>query len=99
MNTSPWRDGSTANGGAGAWRVQAACRNLDTNLFFPSGDTGEALDQADQARAVCAQCPVQVDCVEFALATNQHDGIFGGLTAEERRSLRRRRARERRQAS
>jgi WhiB family redox-sensing transcriptional regulator len=38
---------------------------------------------------VCAECPVQADCLQFALATNQDSGIWGGTTEEDRRKLRR----------
>jgi WhiB family transcriptional regulator, redox-sensing transcriptional regulator len=69
-----------------SWRQHAACRDLDTNVFFPLSD-----DEAAPAKAVCATCPVREDCLEFALATRQSDGVWGGLTESERRRLRRRR--------
>ncbi len=72
------------------WRERAACRDLDTELFFPLGLTGHALDQVEDAKAVCAGCPVSTDCLGWALRTNQQDGVWGGLSAEERRALRRR---------
>ena len=78
------------------WRRLAACRDEDTDLFFPNGETGEALEQAEMAKAICATCPVRVECLEFALTTNQPYGIFGGLTEAERKSLQRRRNRQRR---
>ena len=78
------------------WRPEAACRNVDTALFFPNGATGEALVQAQVAKAVCAGCAVRLECLEFAVATNQPYGIFGGLTEAERKSLQRRRTRQRR---
>ncbi len=81
-----------------AWRRLAACRDEDTDLFFPNGETGDALEQAELAKAICAGCPVRLECLEFALTTNQPYGIFGGLTEAERKSLRRRRVRERREA-
>ena len=81
------------------WRQSALCREQDPELFFPIGTTGIALEQIDAARRVCHECPVASECLEFALATNQQAGIFGGLSEDERRSLRRRRARERRKAS
>ena len=81
------------------WRDAAACLALDTNLFFPVGETGDAADQAVAAKAVCRGCPVRDECLAFAMATNQQAGIFGGLDEDERRSLRRRLARERRRAS
>ena len=70
------------------WRSEALCRDTDPELFFPIGTTGGALLQIEQAQAVCRQCPVQADCLEFALATNQEAGIWGGTTEEERRKLR-----------
>ncbi|MDQ1519322.1 MAG: WhiB family transcriptional regulator, redox-sensing transcriptional regulator, partial [Actinomycetota bacterium] len=70
------------------WRDRAACRDTNAELFFPIGTTGLAIDQIDAARAVCAQCPVQRECLEFALATNQEAGVWGGTTEDERRKLR-----------
>lgn len=70
------------------WREQAACRASDTALFFPESD-----DDAGPAIAICATCPVREACLEFALSTNQTDGIWGGATATERRRIRRRRRR------
>ena len=71
------------------WRTEALCRDTDPELFFPIGTTGAALVQIEQARAVCRQCPVQADCLDFALTTNQDSGIWGGTSEEERRVLRR----------
>ena len=75
----------------GEWRDQAACANFDTNLFFPEPDASDALAQISQAKAVCAACPVRDNCLEFAIRTRQLDGVWGGCTPEERRSIRRRR--------
>ena len=56
--------------------------------------------QVAEAKQVCAGCPVKTACLEFAIATNQPYGIWGGANASERRSIRRRRqAQRRRQAS
>jgi len=68
------------------WRDSAACRGLDVDIFFPASD-----DDAGPAKAVCATCPVREQCLEWALASRQEDGIWGGLTDTERRRLRRRR--------
>ena len=70
------------------WRDRAACRDTTPELFFPIGTTGGALDQIDAAKRVCGQCPVTHECLEFALGTNQESGVWGGLTEEERRRLR-----------
>ncbi len=74
------------------WRDRALCRETDPELFFPVGTTGTALNQIAQAKQVCGQCAVRIECLEFALATNQDSGIWGGLSEEERRAIRRSRA-------
>jgi len=71
------------------WRSKAACRHVDPNLFFPNGNTGAALSQIEAAKAFCRSCPVQQDCLEFALESNQEDGVWGGKDETERRRLRR----------
>jgi WhiB family redox-sensing transcriptional regulator len=73
-----------------SWREQALCRDTDPDLFFPVGTTGHALVQIERAKAVCNECPAKVDCLEFALTTNQDSGIWGGTSEEERRAIRRR---------
>ena len=71
------------------WRNHAACRDTSPDLFFPVGTTGPAIEQIEAAKAVCRVCPVQAACLEFALATNQESGVWGGTAEEERRKLRR----------
>lgn len=71
------------------WRKQAACRQADAALFFPTGTTGAAVDQIEAAKAVCRTCPVQEPCLQFAFVTKQEDGIWGGTDEDERRRLRR----------
>ncbi len=75
-----------------AWRDQALCRDTDPELFFPVGTTGTALVQIDRARQVCGECPVRIECLDFALDTNQDSGVWGGLSEEERRVIRRQRS-------
>ncbi|WP_433893388.1 WhiB family transcriptional regulator [Streptomyces sp. CA-111067] len=75
------------------WRDRAACLDVDPELFFPVGNGGSALMQAQRAKAVCAGCPVIESCREWAMRTGQDAGVWGGLSEEERRSLKRRRAR------
>lgn len=81
------------------WRTRAACSTEDPELFFPIGTTGPAIDQVEAAKRVCSGCSVREDCLEFALASNQEAGIWGGLTEDERRTLKRARQRRRRLAS
>lgn len=72
------------------WRVSAACRDTDPELFFPVGTTGPAVDQIASAKEVCIGCLSRGDCLDFAIATNQDSGVWGGTSEEERRSIRRR---------
>lgn len=68
------------------WRQRARCRDEDPELFFPVGTTGPAVDaQVASARAVCRACPVRRDCLAWALAAGEPAGVWGGLTADERR--------------
>jgi WhiB family redox-sensing transcriptional regulator len=74
----------------------AICKGTDPDLFFPVGTTGQALLQIARAKEVCSECPVQVDCLDYAIETNQDSGIWGGLDEEQRRAIRRRQAATRR---
>jgi WhiB family transcriptional regulator, redox-sensing transcriptional regulator len=73
-----------------AWMEDAACREpgVDPELFFPVSESGAAVRQVAAARAVCARCPVQRQCREWALHAGEPAGIWGGTTPEERRLLR-----------
>jgi WhiB family redox-sensing transcriptional regulator len=81
------------------WRDHSACRDTDPDLFFPVGTTGPAIEQIENAKAVCHQCEVQRACLEYALVTNQDSGIWGGTSEEERRVLRRQYVARQRKAS
>lgn len=65
------------------WRSRAACRDTDPGLFFP--DLGES---AAEAKAVCAACPVASECLAYAVSVPERHGVFGGLSAKERRGMR-----------
>lgn len=71
------------------WRQEAACRDADPEVFFPNGTTGPALAQITAAQSICATCPVTADCLDWAVETGQDNGIWGGLTEDERRDVRR----------
>lgn len=72
-----------------SWRAEASCRDTSPELFFPIGTTGQAIDQIDAAKYVCMGCPARVECLEFALSTNQDSGVWGATSEEDRRFLRR----------
>lgn len=80
------------------WRHRAICRDEDPELFFPVGNTGPALRQIEDAKSVCRRCPVTEQCLSWALTTGQDSGVWGGLSEDERRALKRRQARAARSA-
>jgi WhiB family redox-sensing transcriptional regulator len=67
------------------WRLRARCRGVDPIVFHPA----EA-DPGDEAKVICALCPVKDACLDHALAAREKDGVWGGMTAIERRRLIRR---------
>lgn len=71
------------------WRTRAACRDLDTDLFFPPGDGKTSQEQIEKAKEICGKCAVRAACLEFAVTTRQDAGVWGGQTEEERRRTRR----------
>jgi WhiB family transcriptional regulator, redox-sensing transcriptional regulator len=75
--------------GEGDWRLDAACADVDPELFFP--ETGQ-VPQAAAAKQVCAGCTVRGPCLQAALhgpqARDDHTGIFAGTTARDRVALR-----------
>ena len=81
------------------WRDRAICRDTDPDLFFPVGTTGPAIEQIENAKAVCRSCDAQTLCLEYAIATNQDSGIWGGTSEEERRQLRKQHAARQRQTA
>lgn len=78
------------------WRNRAACLHEDPELFFPIGNTGLALLQIEEAKAVCRGCEVVETCLQLAIESGKDAGVFGGLSDDERRALKRRTARARR---
>lgn len=69
------------------WRLRGACRGLDPEIFYSaSEDVG-----VDRAKEVCGSCVVRQQCLEYALANRESEGIWGGATEKERRRILRQR--------
>ena len=68
-----------------SWRNQAACRGMDTNVFFPE-EGGPSSGQ--EAKAVCAICPVADECLLSAVVNGERLGVWGGKGERQRRSIR-----------
>jgi WhiB family redox-sensing transcriptional regulator len=79
----------------GPWHSDAVCRRDEAGLFFaPSKEpTAARLAREEAAKRVCARCPVMVACREHALLQPEPYGVWGGLTAAERRVVLARRRR------
>jgi WhiB family redox-sensing transcriptional regulator len=71
------------------WRGEAACRSLDTDLFYhPEGERGAAKANRDSAaKEVCSKCMARIACLEYALATRETYGVWGGTTEDEREEM------------
>ena len=82
-------------GSAMDWRHRAVCLDEDPELFFPIGNTGPAIMQIEEAKQVCRRCDVREQCLAWALEAGQDHGVWGGLSEDERRALKRRNARAR----
>jgi len=72
------------------WQGRAACRGPNTIIFFPPShferkDEREAREA--RAKSICHSCPVQRQCLDYALSIREPHGIWGGLTEAERRQL------------
>lgn len=70
----------------GDWEEEAACRDVPGHLFFP--ESGDPLSAGDM-RKFCSTCPVQLPCLQYAMAHPDTEGIWGGTTETDRRRLRR----------
>ncbi|MCW2622209.1 MAG: transcription factor WhiB [Frankiales bacterium] len=68
------------------WQLQGSCRGMPSEVFFhPEGERGpRRAGREAAAKAICAQCPVQLICREHALASQEPYGIWGGLSEHER---------------
>ncbi|MGH3643983.1 MAG: WhiB family transcriptional regulator [Mycobacterium sp.] len=77
------------------WLFSARCRGEDVDVFFASdGERPHAAELRHRRAAVlCAQCPVLVQCREYALAYREPWGTWGGLSESERRLILDRRSR------
>jgi WhiB family redox-sensing transcriptional regulator len=87
MATDSWEYG---------WQWRGACRGEDSGLFFAPNHQeirDEKVVRESRAKAICAGCPVRVECLEYAVRTREPHGIWGGLNELERRLLIRERQR------
>ena len=78
------RDIDSTDENALAWQTDALCAQTDPEAFFP-----EKGGSTRYAKRVCEACPVQAECLDYAMSKDEKFGIWGGLSERERRRLRR----------
>lgn len=64
------------------WQGDALCAQTDPEAFFP-----EKGGSARVAKAVCAQCTVRQECLEYALSHDTQYGVWGGLSPKQRQRI------------
>jgi WhiB family redox-sensing transcriptional regulator len=68
-----------------SWEERARCGEYDPEIFFDPTARAER-----RAKSICAQCPVRLDCLAYALSVRAEFGVWGGLNGKERSSMLRR---------
>lgn len=68
-----------------SWFAQAACRGIRTDVFYP-----EQGGDSSSPKSVCEGCPVREECLDYAMATGDRFGVWGGTSGKERSAMRRR---------
>lgn len=70
------------------WRDSANCAGLDSRVFYAAGKGSTA--QVQQAKRICAACPVRPQCADHAIQNGEFWGVWGGMSQQELRKKRRR---------
>lgn len=76
-----------------SWRADARCSGTDTETFFPPRDKAKYKTIAAEAKTYCfgvngkTPCPVRLECLWYAVDTDEVHGIWGGMSHRERNAL------------
>ena len=65
-----------------AWMERGACRGLDPKLFYPPPGYNTRA-----GRKICDHCPVEGECLEWAIGNKEWFGTWGGVSEERRRTM------------
>jgi WhiB family redox-sensing transcriptional regulator len=71
------------------WMESALCRQTDSEIFFPDRDNPNPAGLIRSIRAAqntCRRCPVQIQCLDYALTNNEKYGIWAGINMNTTRS-------------
>lgn len=84
----------------GPWADEARCLEVDPTLWFweppEPGAPKKRYDELstnNQAKLICGRCPVQAQCLEYAVTNGERFGVWGGTLPRERAQLRAKRKR------
>ena len=72
------------------WQQRGLCRANDSEIFFPPAHfehKPEREAREAKAKAICAGCPVRVDCLTWALAVREPYGVWGGASEGDRKQM------------
>jgi WhiB family transcriptional regulator, redox-sensing transcriptional regulator len=74
------------------WWDKATCFGLASkdgnyNRFFPDPNAIDYNKRVEIAKSICSNCPVSGKCLQYAIDLDIPEGIFGGMTYNERRKL------------
>jgi WhiB family redox-sensing transcriptional regulator len=72
---------------ANEWRQHANCKGIATDIFYP--ERGCSIHDVNAAKAICNECPVIKQCLDYAIENYEIIGIWGGTSQFERRFMRR----------
>lgn len=73
-----------------SWQESAACRGPRSVLFFPPTHferKDEKLAREQEAKAICGNCDVKVQCLQYAIRVRESHGVWGGLNESERKRM------------
>ena len=89
------KSGGYMRQGSDMWQVKAACRGPQSAVFFPPSHAERKEEKASReirAKAICHECHVRGDCLDYAIRIREPHGIWGGLNEVERKMMLDRRA-------
>lgn len=65
------------------WQDHAKCAGTDPGMWHPAENNPDW----KTLRAICNECPVRTECLNHAITHREWDGMWGGLTPNERKDL------------
>lgn len=68
------------------WGHRGLCRGVNPDLFYPERGVSSR-----EAKAVCQECPVRLECLEYGTTRVEKFGVWGGRSEKERRRIRKER--------